>query len=142
MSDDPSERWEPNRSHPPLPPWPTPPMLTAIGRGLAGRCPACGQSALFSGYLRVVPVCPACGAPCGRVPADDNAPVFTILIVGAVVVALLVVMESSMKLPMLVETGILLPLTLVLALALLRPVKGATLGLMLRLGMLRSCQEP
>ncbi|MDA8048498.1 MAG: DUF983 domain-containing protein [Rhodospirillales bacterium] len=141
MPDDTPVRWQPERSQPP-PPWPTPPMFTAITRGLRGRCPACGRSNLFSGYLRVVPLCPACGAPLGRVPVDDSAPVFTILIVGAVAVTLLLVMEMTMALSALLETAILIPLTLVLALLLLRPVKGAALGLMLRLGMLRSPEEP
>jgi len=141
MPDDTPPRWQPDRSQPP-PPWPTPPMPVAIARGLAGRCPACGRTALFSGYLRVVPVCSSCGAPLGRVPADDGAPVFTILIVGAIAVGLLLVMELTMTLTALVETAILVPLTLLLALLLLHPVKGAAVGLMLRLGMFRSADEP
>jgi uncharacterized protein (DUF983 family) len=126
--------WQPNRTVAP-PPWPNPPMLTAIARGFAGRCPACGRTRLFAGYLRVVSECSACGAPVGRVPADDGPPVFTMLIAGAIVVTLLVVMESTMSLSIWLETAILVPLTLILALALLRPVKGGMLGLMLRLGM-------
>ncbi|HWA81030.1 MAG TPA: DUF983 domain-containing protein [Acetobacteraceae bacterium] len=115
------------------PPWPSPPLLVAIGRGMAGRCPACGRTRLFSGYLRIVQECAVCGAPLGQVPADDGPPVFTVLIAGAIVVALLVVMESTMDLSIWTETGILVPLTLILAIVLLRPVKGATVGLMLRL---------
>jgi uncharacterized protein (DUF983 family) len=108
-----------------------------MGRGAVGRCPACGRTKLFTGYLKVAESCASCGAPLGQVPADDGPPVFTILITGAVVVTLLVVMESSMSLAIWIEVAILVPLTLVLALALLRPVKGATLGLMLRLGIVR-----
>ena len=44
-------------------------------------------------------------------------------------------MESDFSLPLWVEAAILLPLTLILTLVLLRPVKGATVGLMLRLGI-------
>ncbi|HUC16850.1 MAG TPA: DUF983 domain-containing protein [Acetobacteraceae bacterium] len=104
---------------------------------MAGRCPACGCTRLFTGYLRVAPECAVCGAPLGQVPADDGPPVFTVLIAGPVVVALLVVMESTMHLSMWTETAILVPLTLVLAIVLLRPVKGATVGLMLRLGIVK-----
>jgi uncharacterized protein (DUF983 family) len=75
------------------------------------------------------------------VPADDGPPVFTILIAGALVVTLLVVMETTMSLSIWLEVGILVPLTLVLSLALLRPVKGATLGLMLRLGMVKPPEQ-
>ncbi len=104
---------------------------------MAGRCPACGRTRLFSGYLRVTQECAVCGAPLGQVPADDGPPVFTVLIAGAIVVALLVVMESTMHLSIWTETGILVPLTLILAIALLRPVKGATVGLMLRLEIVK-----
>lgn len=134
-------RWQPKRNQPP-PPWPNPPLLIAVARGFQGRCPACGRTPLFRGFLRIVPACPACGAPLGRVPVDDSGPVFTIFIVGAVVVAVLLLMELTMRLPLVVETAILIPLTVVLALLLLRPVKGAALGLMLRLGILRSEDEP
>ena len=104
---------------------------------MVGRCPACGRTRLFTGYLRVTPECATCGAPLGQLPADDGPPVFTVLIAGAVVVALLVVMESTMHLSIWTETAILVPLTLILTIVLLRPVKGAMVGLMLRLGIVK-----
>ncbi len=117
-------------------PWPNPPMMTQIGRGLLGRCPACGVGKIFSGFLRVVPACEHCGAPLGQLRSDDAPPYITILIVGHIVIGLLVVMETDFSLSLGLETAILLPLTLVLTLGLLRPIKGATVGLMLRLGIL------
>ena len=51
-------RWQPDRSTP-KPPWPVPSLATAIGRGLLGRCPACGEGRMFNGFLRVVPECRA-----------------------------------------------------------------------------------
>jgi uncharacterized protein (DUF983 family) len=36
-----------------------------------------------------------------------------------------------------VQAAIFVPLTLILALCLLRPIKGATVGLMLKLGMMK-----
>src|SRR6185312_8396623 len=50
-------RWEPDRT-PPAPPWPVPPALTALARGATNRCPACGRSKLFRGFLRVAAACP------------------------------------------------------------------------------------
>jgi len=117
--------------------FPTPPLFTAIGRGAVGLCPACGKTRLFTGYLRVAEVCTVCGAPLGQVRADDGPPIFTMLIAGAIVVTLLVVMEGTMNLSMGTEAAILLPLMLVLCLGLLRPIKGATLGLMLQIGMIK-----
>ena len=81
-------RWQPDRAAAPNA-WPQPPLLTAIGRGLAGRCPACGKSRLFSGFLRVTDVCANCGAPLGLARADDAPPYFTIFITGHIVVPLL-----------------------------------------------------
>ena len=62
------------------------PFLTGLGRGFTRRCPACGEGRLFDGYLKVRPVCDACGADNDRYPADDAPPYFTILPVGRLVV--------------------------------------------------------
>jgi uncharacterized protein (DUF983 family) len=130
-------RWQAEASTGPAEhPWPSPPLFTQIGRGLLGRCPACGVGKIFAGYLRVVPECSHCGAPLGQLRSDDAPPYITILIVGHVVIGLLLFMESDFSLSLGLEAAILLPLTLILTLALLRPVKGATVGLMLRLGMI------
>jgi len=124
----PVTRWQPDTTPEP-PPWPMPPLGTAIGRGLLGRCPACGQTHLFNGFLRVVPECRHCGAPLGLARADDAPPYFTILIVGHIVVPLLVVLQREQDPPQWLLWAIFVPLTLVLALGLLRPVKGGTVGL-------------
>jgi uncharacterized protein (DUF983 family) len=131
-----TERWEPDRSTP-RNAWPMPTLATAIGRGLLGRCPACGKSKLFNGFLKVSPVCPQCAAPLGLARADDAPPYFTILIVGHVVIPLLFIVDK-LQLPIWVMTAIFVPLTLVLALGLIQPIKGGTVGLMLNLNMLKS----
>jgi uncharacterized protein (DUF983 family) len=133
-----TERWEPDRSAP-RNPWPMPPLPTAIGRGLRGRCPACGKGRLFKGFLKVAEACTECGAPLGMARADDAPPYFTILAVGHIVIPLLFIVERTTdQLPLWVMSGIFLPLTLVLALGLIRPIKGGTVGLMLNLNMLKS----
>jgi uncharacterized protein (DUF983 family) len=129
--------WQPDRT-PKLPPWPLPPLGTAIGRGLMNRCPACGKTNLFAGYLRVVPACTNCGAPLGLARADDAPPYFTIVIVGHIVVPLMLWMQKSYDPSAALLAVIFLPLTFFMALAFLRPVKGGTVGLMLKLGMLKS----
>jgi uncharacterized protein (DUF983 family) len=129
--------WQPERSVAPTP-WPHPPMVTAIGRGLLGRCPACGKSHLFNGFLRVVAACTHCGAPLGLARADDAPPYITILITGHIIVPLLYVVDRMSEPPLWVMSAIFLPLTLFTALGLLRPVKGGTVGVMLTLNMLQS----
>jgi len=130
-------RWQPDQAAAPNA-WPQPPLLIAIGRGLAGRCPACGKSRLFNGFLRVTSVCPSCAAPLGLARADDAPPYFTIFITGHIVVPLLYTVDRMSEPPLWLMSAIFIPLTLFLALGLLRPVKGGTVGLMLALNMLKS----
>jgi len=129
--------WQPNRSVAPNT-WPHPAMLTAIGRGLRGLCPACGKSPIFSGFLRVVPECAVCGAPLGLARADDAPPYLTILLTGHIIVPLLFIVDRMGEPPTWLMSAIFLPLTFFVALGLLRPIKGGTVGVMLNLNMLKS----
>ena len=133
-------RWQPNRTLP-KPPWPVPSLATGLGRGLMGRCPACGQGRLFDGFLRVVPQCEHCAAPLGLARADDAPPYFTILIVGHIVIPAMLIMQKLADPPVWQLWAIFVPLTLILAIGLIRPVKGATVGLMLSLNMLKTDVE-
>jgi len=132
-----TERWQPDRSTP-VNSWPTPSLATAIGRGLRGRCPACGKGRIFNGFLTVAAECRECGAPLGLARADDAPPYFTILVVGHIVIPLLFIVERSEQLPLWMMSAIFLPLTLGLSLGLIRPIKGGTVGLMLNLNMLKT----
>jgi uncharacterized protein (DUF983 family) len=129
--------WQPDATVEPAS-WPHPSMATAVGRGLMGRCPACGKSHLFNGFLRVVTECSNCHAPLGLARADDAPPYITILITGHVVVPLLFWVDRMGEPPIWLMSAIFLPLTFFLALGLLRPVKGGTVGMMLTLNMLKS----
>ena len=79
-----------------------------------------------------------CGAPLGLARADDAPPYFTILIVGHIVVPLMLIMQRMTDPPTWLLSAIFVPLTLVLSLGLLRPIKGGTVGLMLSLNMLKT----
>jgi uncharacterized protein (DUF983 family) len=114
---------------------------TAVARGLRCLCPACGRTNLFRGYLRVVEACSVCSAPLGQARADDAPPYFTIVVVGHIVVPLMLWLEQSRSPPLWVHSAIFLPLTLLLSLGLLRPIKGGTVGLMLKLGLMKSEQD-
>jgi len=130
-------RWQPDQDAAPNA-WPQPPLLTAIGRGLLGRCPACGKSRLFNGFLRVSTMCANCQAPLGLARADDAPPYFTIFVTGHIVIPLLYTVDRMGESPLWLMSAIFIPLTLFLALGLIRPVKGGTVGLMLTLNMLKS----
>jgi uncharacterized protein (DUF983 family) len=133
-------RWQPDRSTP-KPPWPVPSLATALGRGLVGRCPVCGRGRVFDGFLRVVQQCEVCAAPLGLARADDAPPYFTILIVGHIVIPAMLIMQKMDDPSTLLMSAIFLPLTVILALGLIRPVKGATVGLMLSFNMLKTDAE-
>jgi uncharacterized protein (DUF983 family) len=132
--------WQPGRA-PEAPARPVPGMVTALRRGFTCACPACGQGRLFQGYLRVVEACGNCGARLGEYRADDAPPYFTIFLVGHIVVPGMFLLSRHSDLPDMVQGAIWVPITAALALALLRPIKGATVGLMLRLGMTRAGQD-
>ena len=136
MPDDSFTRWEPDRTTP-QPAWSIPSLPVALVRGLKGVCPSCGQTRIFRAFLKVVPECANCGAPLGLARADDAPPYFTIFIVGHIVVGGMLIVERAYAPPLWVHAAIWLPLTVVLSLALLQPIKGATVGLMLKLGMLK-----
>jgi uncharacterized protein (DUF983 family) len=133
-------RWQPDRTPTP-PPWAVPSLLTALGRGLMGRCPSCGKGRIFDGFLRVVPECEHCAAPLGLARADDAPPYFTILIVGHIVIPLMLITQKLYDPSTFLLSAIYVPMTLILAIGLLRPIKGATVGLMLTFNMLKSDVE-
>ncbi|CAN7534425.1 DUF983 domain-containing protein [Phenylobacterium sp. LjRoot164] len=110
-------------------------FVQSMLRGLKGRCPACGEGKLFSRYLKVQPTCEHCGLNLAKYPADDGPAYFTILIVGHLVVAPLlifpVIWEAS---PAIVLPATLIPLAIV-TLLLLHVTKGWFIGLLYALGV-------
>ena len=120
---------------------PKPSLLTTLKRGLLCQCPACGVGKLFNGYLRVVRQCAACATPLGNARADDAPPYFTLVAVVHIVVPLLLWVERAAAPSLWLMAAIFLPMTAILTLALLRPIKGATVGAMLTLGMVPSTQD-
>ena len=114
--------------------YPTPSRLTAILRGLAGRCPNCGQGKMFRAYLKVADNCPVCGHALGEYRADDGPAYFTILLVGHLVVGPMLFFSIIWKAPAVyVVPATLIPLA-VITLWLLPRVKGALVGLLYSLG--------
>ncbi|ALL14092.1 DUF983 domain-containing protein [Caulobacter henricii] len=106
----------------------TPSVLTGLKRGLMHRCPNCGDGRLYVRYLKVDPDCEACGHDLAEYPADDGPAYFTILIIGHLFVAPLLLFPFIWKAPV----GLVLPLTVLplaaLTLVLLPRVKGAVIG--------------
>ena len=113
-----------------------------LWRGARGRCPACGEGRLFAGYLKPVERCEACGTELARIRADDAPPYFTIFIAGKLIAPFVFGLERALAPPLWVHAVVWAPVITAACILLLRPVKGATIGLMLRLGMDGSEQGP
>ena len=116
-------------------------MLTALRRGILARCPACGRGRLFATWLGVNRQCAVCAAPLGLINADDAPPYFTVFIVAHVIIGAVMAVEREWLLPVATEMLIFLPATLALVLILIRPVKGATVGLMMKLGFMKPPED-
>ncbi|MEM6665878.1 MAG: DUF983 domain-containing protein [Pseudomonadota bacterium] len=101
--------------HPPLSPGET---------GLKGRCPRCGNGALFSGYLATADACPACGLDYSFIDSGDGPAVFVIFIVGAVGIIGVFWFEFGLGAPLWLNLGFWLPAISLLSVGLLRPLKG------------------
>lgn len=114
---------------------PNRPIFRSMLRGSALRCPACGKGRMFRAYLKVADACPACGEELHHQRADDAPPYVVITIVAHVVVGALLWAEIAYQPPVWLHMAIWLPLTIIMSLALLPPVKGALVGLQWALRM-------
>jgi uncharacterized protein (DUF983 family) len=102
----------------------------AMWNGFRCRCPACGDSRLFRGFLKPVETCERCGEDMSGHRSDDLPPYVTIFIVGHVLVPLILWAESSQtSWPIWLHLAIWLPLALILTFGLMQPVKGAVIGM-------------
>ena len=100
--------------------------------GVTGRCPRCGGGKLFDGFLELAPRCEACGLDYGFADAGDGPAVIVTLLAGFIVVGTALVVEVKYEPPMWLHLAIFLPLTLVVCLGLLRPLKGVLVSLQYR----------
>lgn len=126
-------RWSPDRAAPAPVDRPDT-YLGGMLRGARNRCPVCGEGKVFAGYLKVVPECSHCGARLGALRADDAPPYFTIFVAGHVLVPLMLWVEKAYMPPIWLHMVIWLPVFAIACILLLRPIKGAVVGWMLRLG--------
>jgi uncharacterized protein (DUF983 family) len=112
-----------------------PTMATALMRGAASRCPACGEEPLFRKFLKVKDTCDACGEELHHHRADDMPAYIVMSIVGHIVIGLLLWVETSFAPTLWVHLALWVPLTIGLSLALLPPVKGAIVAMQWALRM-------
>ena len=100
--------------------------------GVSGRCPRCGGGKLFDGFLELAQRCEACGLDYGFADAGDGPAVSVTLLAGFIVVGAALVVEVKYEPPMWLHLAIFLPLTLIVCLGMLRPLKGVLVSLQYR----------
>jgi len=103
-------------------------FLASLRRGLAKRCPRCGQGPLLHHYLKAHEYCASCGLPFEPLRSDDVAPYFTILIVGHIIVPLILLTEQHIAPPVWIQLALWLPATAALTLLLLPFIKGGVMA--------------
>ena len=106
------------------------PLRRSVLRGLSHKCPACGEGQLFERYLKVEPHCAHCDHELALYPADDGPAYLTIVLIGHLIIAPLlifpIIWQSDPRYSLPIILGVLSVITL---LALPR-IKGGWIGLM------------
>jgi uncharacterized protein (DUF983 family) len=102
--------------------------LTALKRGILCRCPRCGQGMLFRSYLKPVDQCAVCQEDFTHHRADDLPAYLAIVVVGHIVVGGFMLTDQSVSWSSWVHLAIWTPITLILALLIIQPIKGAVIG--------------
>jgi uncharacterized protein (DUF983 family) len=108
---------------------PARPLMEAMKRGFFGRCPHCGEGKLFRAFVKTVDTCSVCGEEIHHHRADDLPAYLDSVVVGHVVLGAFMTVEMTTFWPMWLHLAVWAPLTLIMALALLQPIKGAVVGL-------------
>ncbi len=104
-------------------------LWQAMKWGALGRCPNCHKGNLFKSFVKTSENCDHCHEAFHHHRADDLPAYLVILVVGHIVVGLFMGIEATSALSLWQHLAIWIPLTIVMALALLRPIKGAVVGL-------------
>jgi uncharacterized protein (DUF983 family) len=103
--------------------------VNPIVAGLMGRCPNCGEGQLFRGFLKVCPICEACGFDLSAADSGDGPVVFIVLIGGGLVCFAALFTEIAFRPPIWVHMVLWLPLAVIVCLGLMRPFKGVMLAM-------------
>lgn len=107
-----------------------------LGRSAMGRCPQCGEGKLFRAYLKPVEACSECGEAFGHIRADDGPAWLTLVIVGHIFAAALVIIRPAEPNWVTLSAVVITLLTLILLI--LPRSKGIFIALIWRTGCVGS----
>jgi uncharacterized protein (DUF983 family) len=104
-------------------------VLQSALRGLACRCPRCGEGKLYAGFLSLAPACDRCGLDYAFIDTGDGPAIFIIMLAGGIVVAAALIVEVKYQPPYWLHAALWLPLILVTTLLPLRAMKSLLIAL-------------
>jgi len=105
------------------------PWTQTAMRGIACKCPRCGEGKLYAGFLSLRPVCDQCGLDYAFIDAGDGPAIFIIMIAGFIVVGSALVVEIKYQPPFWVHAALWIPLILATTLLPLRSMKSLLIAL-------------
>lgn len=105
------------------------PPVSPFVAGFGGKCPRCGQGALFKNFLGLKDRCEVCSLDYAKADAGDGPAVFIMFIVGFVAVAVAFIARFVWFAPILAAFIISAVVAVALSLALLRPFKATLIAL-------------
>lgn len=108
------------------------PPVSPVAAGLGGKCPRCGQGALFRNFLGLKDRCEVCSLDYSKADSGDGPAVFIMFIVGFVAVAVAFLARFVWFAPILMAFFIAALVAVALSLALLRPFKATLIALQYR----------
>ncbi|MGE3247717.1 MAG: DUF983 domain-containing protein [Beijerinckiaceae bacterium] len=105
------------------------PPQSPYSTGLAGRCPRCGEGKLFNGFITTAEKCGHCGLDYKFIDSGDGPAVFVTLIGGFVLLGMALFVQMTWNPPVWLLMLIFFPLTLIVSVGMLRPLKGLLIAL-------------
>ena len=84
---------------------------------------------MFARFLKVAPACPHCGERLDLHQADDFPAYIVILALGHILVPLMIEVNAALAIPLGWQAAIWPTLAVILATAMIQPVKGAVVAL-------------
>jgi uncharacterized protein (DUF983 family) len=106
-----------------------PMKISAVRAGFAAKCPQCGQGPLFRGFLDLREACDRCGLDYRFIDTGDGPAVFGIFILGFLGLGGALIATLGYDVPQWMALGAVIVILPVVALGLLRFLKGTLIGL-------------
>ena len=110
-------------------PVPAKSIWRALKAGLRGRCPRCEKGDMFAGFLEQVEYCAVCGERLGSYKVGWLLPFVVITIVAHVIIFVMLDLELTGRASPQLYLTVLVPISVVAPVLLIRPAKGALIGL-------------